>query len=237
MSLRCASQFSISSTCRASGLRARARHSVLSCVTLLRMNTLKLIAVGALTASATLGSTLAANHDFIRVDAPATRTSSLPAIEKIVAYNDMDYGFQLAVPESWARIFAAEDDLESDVLEPGYAVGFESPRTEEHDMFADYLMVEILPGAHSGAFASDGTQTKVVMVDGRVAVTDKIELDGFDVNGAEIDLIVFQAEIVELGFTVGIFAIGEKSEAAVLADAFALALKTFKVPDDPFSVS
>jgi len=201
------------------------------------MNILKLIAVGTLVVGATLGNTLASNHGFTPVKNQSSRTASLPAIETIVAYNDLDYGFQLAVPDTWSQIYAAEDDLESDVLEPGYAVGFESPRSEAQDTFADYLMVEILPGAHSGAFASDGTQTKVVMVDGRVAITDKVELDGFDIGGEQIDLIVFQAEIVELGYTVGIFVIGEKREAAVLADAFALALKTFKVPDDPFSVS
>lgn len=161
----------------------------------------------------------------------------LPTIEKIVAYNDQDYGFQLAVPEQWSRIYAAEDDADADALEPGYAVGFESPRTSQHDVFADYLMVEILPGAHTGAFESDGSSTKVVMVDGKVAITDQVQLNGFDINGEEIDLIVFQAEIVELGFTVGLFAIGEQREAQVLQDAFELMLKTFQIPEDPFSVS
>lgn len=199
------------------------------------MNILKLLTFSAL--AATLGSAFAVTDGVLVVGTPTTTKASLPAIEKIVAYNDFDYGFQLAIPDAWTRIYAAVDDLDSDVLEPGYAVGFESPGSGAQDKFADYLMVEILPGAHTGAFTSDGTQTKVVMVDGRVAVTDIVELDGFDISGEEIDLIVFQAEIVELGFTVGIFVIGEKREAAVLADAFALALKTFKVPDDPFSVS
>jgi len=63
------------------------------------------------------------------------------------------------------------------------------------------------------------------------------QLDGFSINGDSLDLVVYQAEIIELGFTVGIFAIGEKQESSVLRDAFELALKTFKVPDDPFSVS
>lgn len=218
-------------------LRTRTRRLLLSWATLAGMNKFKLIAAGAMLTGATLGSTLAANSGFTRIKTASERAPSLPAIEKIVAYNDLDYGFQIAVPDLWARIYAAEDDLETGAAEPGYAVGFESPRSEQQDVFADYLMVEILPGAHSGAFTSDGSQTEVVMVDGRVAVTDKVELDGFDIHGEKIDLVVFQAEIVELGFTVGIFVIGEKREAAVLADAFELALKTFKVPDDPFSFS
>lgn len=167
----------------------------------------------------------------------ALSAASLAPIERIVPYHDQDYGFQLAIPENWSRIYAAEDERDEEAAEPGYALGFESPRSGEHDVFADYLMVEILPGAQSGAFESDGTHTKVVIVDGRVAVTDRIQLDGFDIDGNKIDLVVFQAEIVELGFTVGIFAIGQQHEAQVLEDAFALALKTFKVPDDPFSLS
>jgi len=164
-------------------------------------------------------------------------SAGLSPIERILPYRDEDYGFEVAIPDNWSRIFAAEDDAKVDELEPGYAIGFESPRSSESDVFADYIMVEILPGATTGGFDSDGSRAEVVMVDGRVAITDRIDLDGFDINGNSIDLVVFQAEIVELGFTVGIFAIGEKREIDVLADAFSLALKTFKVPDDPFSVS
>ncbi len=218
-------------------LRTRAGQFGKRCETLSHMNTFNLIAVGMLIASATIGSSLTANSRFATKTASTHPFVGLPAIEKIEAYTDIDYGFQVAVPESWSRIYAAEDDADLGVLEPGYAIGFESPRSDQRDVFADYLMVEILPGAQSGAFESDGTHTQVVMVDGRVAVTDEVRLDGFDVNGEEIDLVVFQAEIVELGFTVGIFAIGEKREATVLRDAFELALKTFKIPEDPFSVS
>lgn len=188
-----------------------------------RMKLLKIIAYITLAASASLGAT--------------ERAGSLPTIEKIVAYTDQDYGFQLAIPDAWTRIYAAEDDAEIDALEPGYAIGFESPRSDSFDIFADYLMVEILPGANTGAFESNGSNTKVVVVDNKMAIVDEIELEGFDINGEQIDLIVFQAEIVELGFTVGIFAIGEQREAAVLKDAFELALKTFKIPEDPFAVS
>ncbi len=168
--------------------------------------------------------------------ASTTVQSGLAPIERILPYYDEDYDFEVAVPENWTRIFAALDDQGTDELEPGYAVGFESPRSNSDDVFADYLMVEILPGSQTGAFTTDGTHSDVVIVDGRAALTDHVYLDGFDINGNSIDLVVFQAEIVELGFTIGIYAIGEKREAAVLADAFQLALKTFKVPIDPFRV-
>jgi len=173
----------------------------------------------------------------VSADADSLHHSSLKPIERILPFLDEDYGFELAVPENWLTTFAATHDEQTEALEPGYAVGFESPRSGVDDVFADYLMVEILPGAQTGAFVTDGSQTEVMMVDGRMAVIDQVNLDGYQIEGDQIDLVVFQAEIVELGFTIGIFAIGEQREAAVLADAFELALKTFKVPDDPFSVS
>lgn len=166
------------------------------------------------------------------------RLGSLPPIERIVPYVDEDYGFTLAIPQHWSRVYAAEDEADADALEPGYAVGFESPRSSESDHFADYLMVEVLPGTQTGAFESDGNEQTVHIVDGRVAVTDTIYLDDFPVGGGtSLDLVVYQAEIIELGFTVTLFAIGEAHEAEVLGDAFELALKTLTVPDDPFSVS
>lgn len=182
-------------------------------------------------------ASMAPQFQYLSADSGSVQHAGLKPIQRILPYHDEDYGFRIAVPEHWSRTYAATDDAEANALEPGYAVGFESPRSGVDDVFADYLMVEILPGAHTGGFVSDGSQTQVIMVDGRVAITDKINLNGFEIGGARIDLVVFQAEIVELGFTVGIFAIGEQSEAAVLADAFELALKTFKVPEDPFSVS
>jgi len=125
---------------------------------------------------------------------------SLPVIDRLIPYRDADYGFSMAVPEGWAQIYAAESDTDEEALEPGYAIGFESPRSSVDDRFADYVM-------------------------------------DFQVSGDTIDLIVYQAEIVELGFTVGIFVIGEQHESDVLSDAFELTLKTFKIPDNPFDVS
>ena len=162
---------------------------------------------------------------------------SLPVIDRLIPYRDADYGFSMAVPEGWAQIYAAESDTDEEALEPGYAIGFESPRSSVDDRFADYVMVEILPGADSGAFETDGDDSRVVVVDNRVAVVDQILLTDFQVSGDTIDLIVYQAEIVELGFTVGIFVIGEQHESDVLSDAFELTLKTFKIPDNPFDVS
>lgn len=162
---------------------------------------------------------------------------SLPAIDRLVPYLDADYGFRMAVPEGWSRIIAAEAESDQDALEPGYAVGFESPRSNVDDHFADYVMVEILPGAESGAFETDGNSSRVVMVDDRVAVVDELLLQDVQFGEDVLDLVVYQAEIVELGFTVGIFVIGEQHESAVLSDAFELTLKTFSVPDNPFDVS
>lgn len=188
----------------------------------------------ALTTAVWLCAPVLAGHGLVWANSQQAEQARLPSIERLKAYVDRDYGFEIAVPESWTHVFAAEDDSDANALEPGYAIAFESAQSHETDVFADYLMVEILPGAATGAFDSDGTNTAVFTVDGRVAVTDRVNLDGFDINGNKIDLVVFQAEIVELGFTVGIYAIGERREAAVLEDAFYLALQSLKVPEEPF---
>lgn len=160
----------------------------------------------------------------------------LPPIESLVPYSDVDYDFSLAVPEGWSRIITIGEDS-SNSLDEGYAVGFESARSHADDKFADYIMIELLPGGQTGAFATDGTQTDVAMVNGRPAITDIAHLTGFELNHDKLDLLVFQAEIVEPGYTVGIYVIGERIERVVLEDAFKLVLKTLKLPEDPFSVS
>ncbi len=162
--------------------------------------------------------------------------AQLPPIESLVAYHDDDYGFSMAVPEGWRKILTVEGDDEGST-DDGYAVGFESKRSHDEDVFADYIMIELLPGGHTGAFETDGAHTNVVIVDGIPAITDQAWLNDFEISENEIDLVVFQAEIVEPGYTIGIYVIGEQAEAVVLEDAFTLVLKTLKLPEEPFSTS
>jgi len=164
-------------------------------------------------------------------------STTLPAIKEIRSYTDHDFAFSMAVPLDWAKIIADEPLSEIDELETAYAVGFESPRTYEGDRFADYIMVEILPGAESGAFETDGSLAKTILIDGFPAEEDELLLRDYVVGGEALDLQVYQAELYRLGYTVGFYAIGELREADALREAFRLMIETFRLPPQLFDIS
>ncbi len=163
--------------------------------------------------------------------------NALPAIKEIRSYIDSDFNFEMAVPNGWTLIIADEPLSEIDELETSYAVGFESPRSDENDHFSDYIMVEIIPGSISGAFETDGSLERTILIDGRPAKEDELLLRDYEVAGDKLDLQVFQAELYGLGYSVGFYAIGEHREAAVLRDAFRLMIQTFKLPPHLFDLS
>ena len=162
---------------------------------------------------------------------------TLPAIKEIRSYTDSDFNFEMAVPNDWTPIIANEPLSEVDELETSYAVGFESPRTDENDNFADYIMVEIIPGRESGAFETDGSLEKAILIDGYPAKKDELRLRDYQIAGDKLDLQVFQAELHGLGYSVGFYAIGEHRESVVLRDAFRLMIETFKLPPNLFDLS
>lgn len=165
----------------------------------------------------------------------AQDSGKLAPILSISAYEDQDIGFSMAVPTGWLKISAlATEDAN---LESGYTIGFESPKSGEQDIFADYVMVEILPGNYSGAFQTDGEKRREVLVDGQVAIVDELVIENFNINGATLDLMVYQAQIQMAGFNIGLYVIGEHKEEAVLSDAFKLLLHTYSLPINPFDVS
>lgn len=156
---------------------------------------------------------------------------------ELEAYLDPDFGFELAVPRGWTAVVAAEDDASLALLEPGYAVGFESPQQHVGDVFSDYLMVEIMPGDESGAFDTDERKRRDVTIDGHTGWRDELALQA-DVSGTPaVDLIVQQASISGVGYTIGLYAIGEPARRAFLDDAFEVMLRTFRLPVAPFNVS
>ena len=162
---------------------------------------------------------------------------TLPAIKEIRSYTDSDFNFTMAVPNDWVPILADEPLSEIDELETAYAVGFESPRTDEKDRFADYIMVEIIPGKESGAFETDGSLAKAILIDGHPAKEDSLLLKDYLVAGDNLDLQVYQAELYRLGYSVGFYAIGEHREAVALRDAFRLMIETFRLPPHLFDLS
>ena len=174
---------------------------------------------------------------------------------ELVAYVDPDFGFSMATPANWRAVVAVESDARMAMYEPGYAVAFESPRDDD-DLFADYLMVEILPGSESGLFETDGSRRRMTWVDDRLAWRDELRLpmtvsvpiapvtvpDGggsmpAGVREAEVELAIYQASFAGLGFTVSLYAVGERSRRDLMAEAFEIMLRTFRLDVDPFEIS
>lgn len=188
-----------------------------------------------------------------------TADGMVERIADIELYEDLNYGFTVAVPVGWTRIVAADalesssderldessvsqstsvrPEPESLVLEPGYAVGFESASRELDDPFTDYILIEILPGKDSGLFQADLAQRRYITVDDHRASLDRIEISRENSDLTDVDLIVYQSEFSGLGYTVGLYAIGELIREPLLAMAFAVMLQTFEVKQDPFPLS
>jgi hypothetical protein len=154
-----------------------------------------------------------------------------------VDYEDSTLGFSMVVPKQWSRLIPDHSYEVSDDMDAGYSVIFESPLEGEQDSYADYIMIEVLPGIDTGAFESTGEHRGVVIVDGQQAVRDELTLLDFPVGGHRIDLLVKQAEIAQLGYTVGLYVIGTNNNAQMLDEAFRALLYSFQLPKQPYLVS
>lgn len=163
-----------------------------------------------------------------------------PTVEILTDFDswyDPDLGFSLAIPADWKPIVADETDTQLDELEPGYAIGFESPLRHADDHFADYIMVEILPGIQSGEFVTDGSHRRPVMIDGVKGWRDELFLQDHSGDGHGLELIIRQASVRQLGYTVGLYAVAEPDQETLIDDIFEIMLRTFRLPDMPFLVS
>ncbi|ASJ72368.1 hypothetical protein [Granulosicoccus antarcticus] len=182
--------------------------------------------------------------------------TSIELLLDIEPYEDAGYGFSMAIPAGWRRIVTAEvsDAVDSQTeviasmqaaeagfdslwLEPGYAVGFESAQQHADDQFADYILVEILPGDASGLFAADASRRKRVVIDGRPASYDRLEIKQASSGLTDVDLVIYQAELSGVGYTVGLYSIGERGSEKIMAIAFEVMLQTFRIDNPPFSIS
>ncbi len=180
------------------------------------------------------------------VDAGLHEVSSAPPniravgnlnIDSLSHYSDTLYAFDVAVPTGWQRIVTIDEDTVDDAASDwSYAVGFESKMSHTSDRYADYVMIEVMPGAQSGGFVSSGRETEAIVVDGRPAVRDRIWLDSIDLHGDELTLVVYQAMVSGLGFNVGLYAIGEQRESEGLGMAFDALLHTFTLHEEPYTV-
>lgn len=176
--------------------------------------------------------------------APAKAMPAIPAVVEedmnydstfnIENYDDDDYGFSVAIPAGWLKVVAVETLEDFEILEPGYTIGFEAPNEGSDDLFADYIMIEILPGTDSGAFETDGSNRVEVSIDSRPAWIDKIDVNAAVYGLEDIELTVYQAQISGLGYTVGLYAIGEPGREETMAAAFELMVRTFSFFIEPY---
>ncbi len=164
-------------------------------------------------------------------------------VASFAAYVDPDLAFEMAVPAGWTPIVTVTEaprdvpDPVAAMVETGHVVGFEAPRDGPDDVFADYVMIEILPGTESGLFHTDGTLTREISIDGRAGLRDSLRIDDHRIGQASLDLVVHQAEVRGTGWTIGFYAIGEPAQARLLEEAFELMIRTFHLPGPPFRVS
>ena len=166
------------------------------------------------------------------------------AIELILdleRYDDADYGFTMAIPAGWTRIVAA--DIESEEMdeatalhEPGYAVGFESPRSDSTDRFADYILLEILPGDDTGLFESAPEDRRYLATGEAELAYERLSINHAADDTIEVDLVIFQRGVQAFGYTLGFYAIGEPANEQTLFDAFRIMLITFEQLADPFVI-
>ena len=171
------------------------------------------------------------------VAAPLEFALSDDPLREITSYDDENYGFSVAVPAGWQKIIAMDIPEDYDVLEPGYAIGFEAPLEGGGDMFTDYIMIEIMPGNDSGAFDTDGSNRVEVSIDGRPAWIDTLSVNAASLGLSDIELTVYQAQISGLGFTVGLYAIGEPDREELMSEAFELLVRTFVFYVEPYETA
>ncbi len=169
---------------------------------------------------------------------PSTSRNLIVDLER---YDDPDYGFSLAVPVGWKRIVADDTDADDtadvlEMLEPGYAVGFESPRSDRTDKFADYILIEVLPGNEFGLFESAPEHRQLIEIDAQAITYDRLSIDSATDDNVAVDLVIFQRGVQALGYTIAFYAIGEPANERAMFDAFQIMLRTFTQTTEPFVV-
>ena len=183
-------------------------------------------------------STAENKSTFSSTDEIANTVTSILLLER---YEDSDYGFSLAVPAGWTRVFAAQPDGTEvgnwpDELEPGYAVGFESPRSGSQDRFADYILIELLPGDEFGLFDAAEAQQLYFQSDHAQFAYDRLSINSALDDSIDVDLVIFQRGVQAFGYTLAFYAIGEPANEQILFEAFQIMLRTFEQIEDPFVV-
>ena len=169
---------------------------------------------------------------------------SLPAMARSDwgSYVDPVTGFSARAPVGWTvstlgNASTASFKSDSWFDSEGHAVTFQSPASSADDNYSDYIMVELLPFAPAAAFISESTDRMEVTIDGRSTYRERIVMADFPVENTVIDLVAYQLISEELGYSMGLYVVGELREDIRLQDIFSTFLKHFTFPPNDLQVS
>lgn len=173
--------------------------------------------------------------------APEPDINASHSINGLRLYDDHEYGFSLAVPEGWTKVVADESDISGSnellaTLDQGYAVGFESPQADRYDRFADYILIEVMPGVDSGLFESTLDNQEFLQVGEEQLAYDRLDIDSETDDNIDVDLVIFQRGVQALGYTLSFYAIGEPANEKNLFEAFQIMLHTYTQNEAPFEI-
>ncbi len=146
-------------------------------------------------------------------------------------------GFKARVPTGWTVLVMGDAHADNWYDSEGHAITFQSPPSSDTDIYSDYIMVEFLPSAPAAAFISDDSEQIPVSIDGRSTVRERIVLRDFPVESASIDLVAYQLLTAELGYSMGLYVVGELREDQGLAEIFSIFRENFVFPPDNLQVS
>ena len=94
-----------------------------------------------------------------------------------------------------------------------------------------------MPGDDTGAFETDGSQRMNVSIDGKPAWIETLTVNAADLGLDDIELTIYQAQIKGLGYTVGLYAIGEPGREELMSAAFELLVRTFAFYVEPYETA
>lgn len=147
---------------------------------------------------------------------------------EMVGFIDPTAGFEARVPLHWSRA------LLNTPQDAGITVSFESPQSDEADMFADYLMIDIQPGSVVEVLEEQPDERTLMSVAGESVYRERISLDQHPVADTHIDLVAWQLTLRKPGYSIAIYVVGERREEARLERVLIEFAYSFSMPVPPF---
>lgn len=149
-------------------------------------------------------------------------------LPEMVGFLDPTAGFEARVPQRWSR------NLLNTPEDAGITVSFESPRSGEGDLFADYLMIDIQPGSVVEVLEQLPVERTEMIVAQQTVYRERIVLDNHPVADTHLDLVAWQLTLRKPGYSIAIYVVGERREEARLERVLIEFAHSFSMPVPPF---